>query len=143
MVTFPRPPAQRDIFDPGADKCDRAAVPGYVLQCELIYEAFDVELPQHKFLGGLVVTDKAHVLVRFALWVLLLRRIGRFVQNLNEAVVHNELVFTLGLARARLAVDVAFAFSNQGAERLPRICLFSGFRQLGSKHSEDSAATKH
>jgi hypothetical protein len=46
---------------------------------------------------------------------------------MNEAIVHHENVFSLGLARAGLSGYIALPFSNQGAQRLPGIYLFNWF----------------
>ena len=126
-VRFPCSPARGDVFDSGTYEYDCAAVIRYALQCELVHEAFDVKLPQHEFLHRFVVTEKAHVFMRFTFRVLFLRWVDRPIPDVNKAIIHDEGVFALGLARAGLSFDLAFPFAEQGVQRLPGICLFSWF----------------
>ena len=126
-VRFPRSPARRYVLDRGAEKHNRTAVIGYGFQCELVHEAFDVKLPQNEFLRRFVVTEKTYVFVRFTFRVLFLRWVDRPVPDLNKAIIHDEGVFALGLARARLSFDLAFPFAEQGVQRLPGICFFQRF----------------
>jgi len=114
-VRFPRSPAGPDVLDRGADKYDRTAVIRYGFQCELVDEAFDVKLPQHESLYRFVVTDETHIFVRFTLWILFLRWINRPIPDVNKAIIHDEGVFALGLARAGFSVYIALPFSNHGA----------------------------